>query len=141
MVSAAVVATCLDGVFSSLHVSSGGRSAVSIGKVGTCGAGMCAIETEPVCPAIEHLDTVVSEDMQLCITWDAWHWCRGLHWAHGAGSIGTMHGQPITDGDLGNVHGHHEFAEVLFVFIGEMLAKLNQGLVSCWLDVPGVMWW
>ncbi len=59
-----------------------------------------------------------------------------------------MHGQPIADGDLGNVHnsigtvvtklGHHEFAEVLFVFIGEMLAKLNQGLVSHWFDSPDV---
>jgi len=66
----------------------------------------------------------------------------------GAAGIGTMHGWPIIDVALGNAHnsigaviaklGHCEFAEVLFVFNGEVLVKFNQGLVSHWLDVPGV---
>jgi len=101
-----------------------------------------------VCPAIKHLDTIIGDDMWRCIVLDAWHWCRGWGWAYGAGGIGTMHGWPIIDVDLGNVHNnigtvipelsHHEFVEVLFVFSGEVLAKFNQGLVSCWLDAPGV---
>jgi len=109
----------------------------------------CAsIEAKAVCPAIKHLDTIVSDDMWHCIALDAWHWCRGWSWVYGAGGIGTMDDWSIADVDLGNAHnsigtvitelGHHEFVEVLFVFIGEVLAKFNQGLVSQGLDVPGV---
>jgi len=121
---------------------------MSSGRVGTCGAGVHTIESKAMCPAIKHLNTIVGDDMQRCIVLDARNWLCGLRCAYGAGSIGAMHSEPIIDVELGQVHSsigtmiaklhHHEFVEALFVFIGEMLAKLNQDLVSHGLDVPGV---
>jgi len=59
-----------------------------------------------------------------------------------------VHGWSIIDVELGNVCSsigtvitklsHHEFAEAFFVFVSEMQAKFNQGLVGHWLDAPGV---
>jgi len=82
--------------------------------------GMRTIEAEAMCPAIKHLDIVVSDDMWCCIAVDVWHWCSGWGWADGAGSIGAMHGQPIIDVALGNVHSS----------IGAVIPKLST--VSLW---------
>jgi len=50
---------------------------MAIGRVDTFGTGVHKIETEAVCPAIKHLDTVIGNDIWYCSGLVAWHWWQG----------------------------------------------------------------
>jgi len=138
----------LDGVLAILHVGSGGRSAMAISRVGAGSAGMRAVKTKAMCPTIKHLDAIISDDMWHHLVLWAWRRRGGRSWTDGAGSIGAVRGEFITDVHLSNTYystgavvaklRRCELAEAFFVFRGKVQMEFNQRLVSHGSDAPGV---
>jgi len=103
-IKATAIATCLDCVFPSLHVCGSGCFAMAIGSIGACGTGVSLIEAKSMHPTVEHLDTIIHDDIG-CASWHHCHrgwWCSFADSDSGIGTVGNRRSGKI---ELGNCHG------------------------------------
>ena len=63
----------LDDVLSTLHIGRSCCDAMAISGVGACGAGVHAVETQSMGPAVKHVHAIVSDHMCCHSGWSAWH--------------------------------------------------------------------
>ena len=138
----------LDGVFAPLHVGCSGGEAMAIPRVGTGGAGVRVVKSQSMSPAVKHLHSVVSDDMWGCSRGAMRLVCRCRHGVCANGGIGTVGYCIFGNGDVGQFCGKigtmipdlgcHEFLQMLFVFVSEMLSEFNEHLVGCRFYAPHV---
>jgi len=141
------IAMCLDCVFSSLHVCGSGCFAMAISSIGTCGTGVGAIETKSICPTVEHLDTIIHDEIG-CASWHHCHWGWQCSLAGSDDSICTVDHRCSVEIKLCNCHGDIgavetelqgcEFAKAFFIFVSKVLVEFNQCLICQGLDMPHV---
>jgi len=106
------------------------------------------VKTQSMGPAVEHLHSIISEDMWGCGRGAAGHGCSFRLGMCANGGIGTVFGCRFGDGHVvessGKIStmisnlGCCEFLQMLFVFISEMLSKFDEHLVGHQFYMPHV---